>query len=44
MQISSPQVILKEIDGQKQEPIEHVSVTVADDLAGTIIDMLAKRR
>lgn len=44
LQISAPQVIFKMIDGVRQEPIEHVSVTVADDLSGTIIELLAQRK
>ena len=44
LQVSSPQVIFKEIDGQKHEPIERVAITVDDDLAGTVIDMLAQRK
>lgn len=42
--MSAPQVILKEIDGRKEEPIEQVAITVADDLAGAVIEMLAARK
>lgn len=44
LQVSAPQVIMKEVDGHKQEPIEHVAITVSDDLAGTVIQMLADRK
>lgn len=44
LQVSSPQVIFKNINGSKHEPIEKVSISVADDLSGTIIDLLAKRK
>lgn len=44
LQVSSPQVIFKEIEGKKHEPIERVAITVADDLAGSVIDMLAQRK
>lgn len=44
LQVSSPQVIFKEIDGKKQEPIERVAITVDDELSGSIIELLAKRK
>ncbi len=44
LQVSAPQVIMKVVDGHKQEPIEHVAITVSDDLAGTVIQMLADRK
>jgi GTP-binding protein len=30
IQVSSPQVIMKEVDGKRMEPIERVAITVAD--------------
>src|SRR5688572_26809107 len=44
MQVSKPQVIFKETDGKKQEPIEHVTVEVPENFAGTVIEKLGKRR
>lgn len=44
LQVSSPNVIFKEHNGQIQEPIEHVVINVADDLAGTVIEMLSNRK
>ncbi len=45
LQVSSPQVILRTNEnGKKEEPIEKVAVTVADELSGTVIDLLAKRK
>ncbi|MDD2730557.1 MAG: translational GTPase TypA [Candidatus Portnoybacteria bacterium] len=44
LQVSQPCVIIKEIDGQKMEPFEEVTVDVSDDLAGAVIGKLAKRR
>jgi len=31
-------------NGKKEEPIEKVAITVADEFAGTVIDLLAKRK
>ena len=44
LQVSSPQVIYKDIEGKRHEPIERVAVTVADELSGGVIDLLAKRK
>ena len=42
--VSQPEVIVKEIDGVKQEPFEEVSVFVPEEFSGTIIERLSKRR
>ena len=45
LQVSSPQVIYRKTEsGKREEPIEHVAITVADDLSWSIIDMLARRK
>jgi len=44
LQVSAPQVIFKQIDGHKMEPIEHVVINVDEKLSGTIIDMIAKKK
>lgn len=44
LQISQPQVIMREVDGLKLEPVEAVVVNVPDELAGTVIQMLGKRK
>ncbi len=44
LQISQPQVVMQEIDGQKQEPIEAAVVNVPEEMAGTIIETLGKRK
>ncbi len=44
LQISQPQVIMKEIDGVMQEPYEHVTIDVPDDMAGTVIERLGNRK
>ncbi len=43
LEVSKPQVIFKEIDGKKQEPMELVSVEVPENFAGVVIEMLGKR-
>lgn len=42
--ISSPEAIVKEIDGVKSEPFEEVTVSVPDESSGTVIAKLGKRK
>lgn len=42
--ISKPQVIVKEIDGEKCEPFEHAHVEVPEKYSGTVIEDLSKRK
>ena len=44
LQVWAPQVIYKEENGQKLEPMESLVVSVEDVLSGTVIDMLAPRK
>ncbi len=44
LQISQPQVIIKEIDGIKHEPFEEVTIIVPNDMTGVVIEKLSKRR
>lgn len=44
MQVSQPQVILKEENGIKMEPFEEVIVDIPGQMAGTVIEKLAKRK
>jgi GTP-binding protein len=43
LQVSQPQVIIKEIDGQKMEPFEEALVDVPEDMSGIVIQKLGKR-
>ena len=43
MEVSKPQVIFKEVDGKKLEPMELVSVEVPEEFSGTVIEMMGKR-
>jgi len=42
--ISRPEVIVKEIDGVKCEPFEHLVCDVPDEFSGTVIETLGKRK
>lgn len=44
LQVGAPQVIYKEENWQKLEPMENLVVAVEDGLSGTVIDMLAPRK
>ncbi|MDD5469762.1 MAG: GTP-binding protein, partial [Candidatus Peribacteraceae bacterium] len=44
LQVSQPEVICREENGVKLEPIEQVIVDVPETFTGTVIDMLAKRK
>ena len=43
-QVSRPQVIVKEVDGRKMEPVEHLTVDVPEDFVGAVTEALGKRR
>ncbi len=43
MQVSQPQVIIKEIDGVKHEPFEEVTVDVPTEFQGAVIEKLGMR-
>ena len=43
-QVSKPQVLLKEIDGVKCEPIEEVTIDVPQDFTGAVIEKLGSRK
>jgi GTP-binding protein len=44
LQVGQPQVIIKEVDGKKCEPIESLQVDVPDDYAGKIIELVSQRK
>ena len=43
-QVSKPQVITKQIDGQTYEPFEYLIVDVPEDFMGTVMEKLGPRR
>ena len=44
LQVSQPQVIVKEIDGVKSEPFEELTIDTPDEFTGAIIEKLGKRK
>ncbi|HUM51129.1 MAG TPA: translational GTPase TypA [Chitinophagales bacterium] len=44
LQVGQPQVIFKEIDGHKCEPIEELTIDLPEEKAGTAIEMITKRK
>ena len=44
LQVGQPQVIYKEIDGVKNEPIEELTINVPTDYSSKIIDMVTRRK
>jgi GTP-binding protein len=44
MQVGQPQVIIKEIDGQKCEPVEQLTVNLPETCASRAIDAATKRK
>ena len=44
LQVGQPKVIIKEIDGVKHEPVEEMTVDCPDECAGTVIEMVTKRK
>lgn len=43
-QVSKPQVLFKQINGKKHEPIESVIIDVPQEFIGTVIEKLGKRK
>ncbi|TDG37218.1 translational GTPase TypA [Pedobacter changchengzhani] len=44
MQVGQPQVIIKEIDGKKCEPIETLIVDVPGEVSGKVIELVTQRK
>ncbi|MCK9360787.1 translational GTPase TypA [Patescibacteria group bacterium] len=44
LQVSRPQVIFKEENGQKMEPFEEVSLECPENMAGSVIEKMGKRK
>ena len=43
VQVSQPQVIIKDIDGVKSEPFEEVTVDISSEIQGAVIEKLGQR-
>lgn len=44
LQVSQPQVIVKDIEGIKSEPFEELTIDTPDEFTGSIIEKLGKRK
>ncbi|MCK9255016.1 MAG: translational GTPase TypA [Bacteroidales bacterium] len=44
LQLGQPQVIIKEINGQKCEPVEHLTIQVPDSFSGKVIEIVTLRK
>lgn len=44
LQVGQPQVIIKEIDGKKHEPVEELTIDLPEEYSGKAIEMATKRK
>lgn len=44
LQIGQPQVIIKEIEGQKCEPVEQLTIDLPEEVSGKAVEMVSKRK
>ena len=44
LQIGQPQVIIKEIDGVKCEPVEHLTIDLPETVSGKAVEMVSMRK
>ncbi|KAF9436484.1 hypothetical protein BGZ76_003811 [Entomortierella beljakovae] len=44
LSVSPPRVVFKEVKGQRLEPVEEVTIDVANQYTGTVIEKLSKRK
>ncbi|MBR9860063.1 translational GTPase TypA [bacterium] len=44
LQLGQPQVVIKEIDGFKHEPIEQLNVNVSEEFSGKVIEIVTRRK
>lgn len=44
LQVGQPQVIIKEVEGEKHEPIEQLTVNLPEEYASKIIDIVTRRK
>ena len=44
LQVGQPQVIIKEVNGQKHEPIENLTIDVPDQYSGKVIELVSQRK
>jgi GTP-binding protein len=44
LQVGQPQVIIKEIDGKKCEPVEELTIDLPEEFSGTAVEAVTKRK
>lgn len=44
LQVGQPQVITKEIDGVRHEPVEHLTVDSPEEVAGKVIELVTQKK
>ncbi len=44
LQVGQPQVIIKEIDGKKCEPVETLTINVPEEYSSKVVDMVTRRK
>ena len=44
LQLGQPQVVIKEIDGFKHEPVELLNVNVSEEFSGKVIELVTRRK
>ena len=44
LQVGQPQVLFREIDGQKHEPMEHLVVDVPEESSGKVIELVTQKK
>ncbi len=44
LQVGQPQVVIKEIDGRKCEPIEELTIDLPEEYSGTAVEAVTKRK
>ncbi len=44
LQVGQPQVLIKEVDGQKMEPVEEMIVDVPENVSGKVIELATQRK
>ena len=44
LQIGQPQVIIKEIDGEKSEPVEELTIDLPEEVSGKAVEMVTMRK
>jgi GTP-binding protein len=44
LQVGQPQVITKDVDGMRHEPVEHLTVDAPEEVAGKVIELVTQKK